>query len=230
MGNSSNTERRVTENSANTESQVTQNSTNTESWVLQNSANTENRVMQDSGGRKPEEGKGAPTSKRPAPWWCPRGITKTQKHRLQKMHQRELVEKKEEEERDYWFNRVRPVTKPKQMWQEKWLAKEENDNISSSEEGFEDNWAKGDSNPGSGSGNPELGNCNPSGKEDQREEEPARMDINTVFTILAEFYAPMEDVVELVLGTECAALGKPENLGVHMKPLFIRGHLDRMPV
>jgi hypothetical protein len=56
------------------------------------------------------------------------------------------------------------------------------------------------------------------------------MDINMVFTILAEFCALMEDIVELALGTECAAFGKPENLGVHMKPLFIRGHLDGMPV
>jgi hypothetical protein len=34
--------------------------------------------------------------------------------RLQKMHQRELAEKKEEEERDYWFNHLRHTTKPKQ--------------------------------------------------------------------------------------------------------------------
>jgi hypothetical protein len=56
--------------------------------------------------KKPKEGKGATTSKKPAPRWCPRGITKTQKHRLQKMCQRELAEKKQEEERDYWFNRL----------------------------------------------------------------------------------------------------------------------------
>jgi hypothetical protein len=28
------------------------------------------------------------------------------------MHQRELAEKIEEEERDYWFNHLRPMTKP----------------------------------------------------------------------------------------------------------------------
>jgi hypothetical protein len=56
--------------------------------------NIENWVAQELGGKKLEEGKGAAPSKRPAPRWCPRGITKTQKHRLQKMHQRELAEKK----------------------------------------------------------------------------------------------------------------------------------------
>jgi hypothetical protein len=105
-----NTESRVMENLANTENQVTQNLANTESWVTQNLANTEsrvmenlanmkNRVMQDSGGRKPEEEKGATPSKRSSLWWCPRGITKTQKRRLQKMCQRELDEKKKRKSR-----------------------------------------------------------------------------------------------------------------------------------
>jgi hypothetical protein len=52
------------------------------------------------------------------------------------------------------------------------------------------------------------------------------MDVNIVFMILAEFRAPTEDVAELVLGAERAMFEKPENLGAHMKPLFIWGHLD----
>jgi hypothetical protein len=71
--------------------------------------------MQDSRGREPK-GKGAAPSKRLAPQWFPRGITKTQKHRLQKMRQKELAEKKEEKEQDYLFNRLWPMTKPKQTW------------------------------------------------------------------------------------------------------------------
>jgi hypothetical protein len=55
-----------------------ENSTNMESRIMENSANTKNRVMQDSEGKKSEEGKGATPSKRLAPQWCPRGITKTQ--------------------------------------------------------------------------------------------------------------------------------------------------------
>jgi hypothetical protein len=56
------------------------------------------------------------------------------------------------------------------------------------------------------------------------------MDITMVFTILVEFHAPTEDVTELALGAECAAFKKLENPGVHMKPLFIRGHVDETPV
>jgi hypothetical protein len=143
-----------------------------------------------------------------------------------------LAEKKEEEEQDYWFNCLRPMTKPKQMWQEKWLDKEENgsNGDSSGEEEVEVTSAKGDSNPGSGSGNLELGNHNLDRKEDQQKEELALMDINMVFMIPVEFFAPTEDVVELALGAEYAVFKKPESPGVHMKPLFIRGHLDGTPV
>jgi hypothetical protein len=52
------------------------------------------------------------------------------------------------------------------------------------------------------------------------------MDVNMVFTIPAEFRAPTENIAELALGAERAVFEKPKNLVVHMKPLFIRGHLD----
>jgi hypothetical protein len=102
MENLANTESRVTKNSANTEIRATENSAHTESRVIENSVDIENWVIQESGGgggKKPKDGKGASPSKRTAPRWCPRGITKTQKHKFQKMHQRELAEKKEGEER-----------------------------------------------------------------------------------------------------------------------------------
>jgi hypothetical protein len=47
------------------------------------------------------------------------------------------------------------------------------------------------------------------------------MDVNMVFTILAEFRVPTEDVVELALGAEHAVFEKPENPGAHMKLLII---------
>jgi hypothetical protein len=89
----------------------------------------------------------------------------------------------------------------------------------------EDNPGSSDGNPESGNYNPESGNCHPEsgnrnpdsgnsilGKEnDQQGEELIPMDINIVFTIPAELHAPMEHTV----------FKKPENLGTHMKPLFI---------
>jgi hypothetical protein len=84
--------------------------------------------------------------------------------------QQQLAEKKEEEERDYWFNCLQPMSKPKQMWQEKWLAKEKNGSIgdSSGEEEVEVTSDKGGSNLESGKGNLGLGNGNPGKEEDWR--------------------------------------------------------------
>jgi hypothetical protein len=151
------------------------------------------------------------------------------------MHQKELAKKKEEQQWDYWCNRLGPMTMVNQTWQEKQLAKEENGSSgdSSSEEEVEVTSDKGGSNPesgndnsGSGNGNPGLGNGSPGGEEDWREEQPTLMDVNMVFTISAEFRAPTETVAELTLGVGCAMFKKPENLGAHMKRLFIQGHLD----
>jgi hypothetical protein len=164
-----------------------------------------------------------------------------------------LPEKKEEEEREYWFNRLRPMTKPKQTWWERWVAKEEGGSSgdSSGKEASkvtpargEDNLRSGDENPGSGNCNLESGNChsemgnrnpdsgnnNPSKENDRQGEEPIPMDVDMVFTIPAEFCAPTKDVTELALGAECAMFEKPENLCMHMKSLFIRGHLDGTPI
>jgi hypothetical protein len=85
----------------------------------------------------------------------------------------------------------------------------------------------GNCHPESDNRNPDLGNNNPGKKNDRQEEEPVPMDVNMVFTILAEFRAPTEDVVELALGVERAMFEKLENPVAHMKPLFIWGHLDR---
>jgi hypothetical protein len=114
----------------------------------------------------------------------------------------------------------------------KWLAKEEDGDSedSSGEEEQETTSAKGDPNPKSGNSNPGSGNPNLSEKEDRLGEEPTRMDVSMVFMILAEFRAPTKNVIELALGAERAVLGKPENPGAHMKPLFIQGHLDGTPI
>jgi hypothetical protein len=51
-----------------------------------------------------------------------------------------------------------------------------------------------------------------------------------VFMIPTEFHTPMENVTVLMLGAERSVFEKPENPGVHMKPLFILGPLDGTPV
>jgi hypothetical protein len=50
---------------------------NVERRVVGNSASMGSWVTQVLRGKKPEEGKGVASSRRPAPRWCSRGITKT---------------------------------------------------------------------------------------------------------------------------------------------------------
>jgi hypothetical protein len=145
------------------------------------------------------------------------------------------------------------MTKLKQTWRKKWLAKEEDGSSSdnSGKEASKVTLARGEDNPGSGDGNLELGNCNPESgnchlessirnpdsgnrnpgtKSDWQGEELVPMDANIVLMILAQFRAPTEDIAELALGMERTVFEKPKNPGAHMKPLFIRGHLDGTPI
>jgi hypothetical protein len=117
------------------------------------------------------------------------------------------------------------MTKPRQTWWEKWLAEEEGSrhSDSSSEEASKVTLARGEDNP-------DLGNSNSSKENDRQGEKPVSMDVNMVFTVPAEFCVPTEDVVELALGAKRAIFEKPENPRVHMKPLFIQGHLDKTPI
>jgi hypothetical protein len=52
------------------------------------------------------------------------------------------------------------------------------------------------------------------------------MVVNMVFELLAKFWAPDGSVAELALGAQVAAFQKLEKLGVHMKPLFVKGYLQ----
>jgi hypothetical protein len=52
------------------------------------------------------------------------------------------------------------------------------------------------------------------------------MDVNMVFELSAKFRVPDASVVELALGAKVATFQKPEKLGVHMKPLFVKGYLQ----
>jgi hypothetical protein len=56
------------------------------------------------------------------------------------------------------------------------------------------------------------------------------MEVNMVFALPAEFRAPEVEVAELVLGPKNGTFEKPEKPEQHLKPLFIRGHIDGKPI
>ena len=53
------------------------------------------------------------------PKWCPSGLTKAQKRRLQRMRSHEKEEQEAEKLRDKFFNESHPMVPPKQVWRPK---------------------------------------------------------------------------------------------------------------
>jgi hypothetical protein len=160
-------------------------------------------------GRRPGE------QRMPAPRWCPSGLTKTQERHLQKLRLAELMENQEEEERDCWFNQARPVVKAKKTWREKCLAREENNtdsDTSTSKEGSDED------SPPKAEG------------EEQMSCSMEEMEVNMVFTILGEFHALGHEAIAMALGPKKAVFDKPGEAGRHMRPLFIKGHINSKPV
>jgi hypothetical protein len=56
------------------------------------------------------------------------------------------------------------------------------------------------------------------------------MDINTVFTLPAEFKGIEEEVTQMCLGPKEVVFEKLEESSQHMKPLYVRCHIDGRPI
>jgi hypothetical protein len=55
------------------------------------------------------------------------------------------------------------------------------------------------------------------------------VEVNMVFHLPVKFSLPESGVARLKLGAKRAIFEKPVELEKHMKPLYIRGHLDGVP-
>jgi hypothetical protein len=119
---------------------------------------------------------------------------------VQKLRVQEIKEQWHEVERGQWFNQVRPMTASVKTWKEKRIEREERGSSLSSEDG-QDN----------------AGNM-------------GVVDVNMVFQLPPEFSLPEPEVAQLALGAERVIFEKPGELGWHMKPRYIRGHLDVEPI
>ena len=68
----------------------------------------------------------APGTK-PRPQWCPRGLTHTQKQRVQRLRASEIREKIAEKKCDQCYGQDRPMV-PTKIWKEKRIVAEKNRN------------------------------------------------------------------------------------------------------
>jgi hypothetical protein len=126
------------------------------------------------------------------------------------MRAQKLREEAVEKERDEHFNTIRPMILMKQEWRVK--EKTNEPTLTASDDDMEllnDNES------------PLIKNGSPS---------PTGMDINMVFTLSAEFRGVKEDITQLCLGPKEAMFEKHEESSQHLKPLYVRGHIDGRPI
>ncbi|TKC12035.1 hypothetical protein FA727_23635, partial [Robertmurraya kyonggiensis] len=79
-------------------------------------------AMKPTSSEKTVEDQGASTSKvqqRFLPRWCPEGLTRTQKRKLQRLRFRERQEQELEKQRDEFFNQSRPMIPQRKEWKPK---------------------------------------------------------------------------------------------------------------
>jgi hypothetical protein len=125
--------------------------------------------------------------------------------RVQKM--REEAAKKE---RDEHFNDIRPVIPTKQEWRVKEKANTPAPTTSDDDMDLLDD----DEAPLIKDGSPP----------------PTRMDINMVFTLLAEFRGAEEEEAQMCLSPKDTMFERPEESSQHLKVLYIQGHIDGKPI
>jgi hypothetical protein len=124
------------------------------------------------------------------------------------MRAQKLREEAAEKERDEHFNTIRPIFPTKQEWRVKekasTLALMTSDDDMDLLDDDEPLLIKDGSPPSTG------------------------VDINMVFTLPVEFRGA-EEVAQMCLGPK-EVFEKPEESSQHMKPLYVRGHIDGRPI
>jgi hypothetical protein len=115
-----------------------------------------------------------------------------------------------EKERDEYFNIIRSVIPTKQEWR----VKEKVETPASTTSDNDMDLLNDDEALLIKDGSPPL----------------TGIDINMVFTLLAEFRGVEEEVAQMCLNPKDVMFEKPEELSQHLKPLYIWGHIDKKPV
>jgi hypothetical protein len=125
------------------------------------------------------------------------------------MRAQKLKEGVAEKERDEQFNTIRPMFSAKQEWRVKEKADIPAPTTSDDDMDLLDD-----------NGSPLIKDGSPP---------PIGMDINMVFTLSTEFRGA-EEVAQMCLSPKEIVFEKPEESSQHMKPLYVRGHIDGRPI
>jgi hypothetical protein len=122
------------------------------------------------------------------------------------MRAQKLLEEAAEKERDDHFNTIRPMIPMKQEWR----AKEKTSmvTLTTSDDGMD--LLDEDESPLIKDGSLPL----------------TDIDINMVLMLLAEFRGVNEESAQLCLGPKEVVFKKPKESSQHLKPLYVRGHIN----
>jgi hypothetical protein len=140
----------------------------------------------------------------------PPGLTHSQRRRIQWMRAQKLREEAAEKERDEHFNTIQPMFPTKQEWRVK--EKTNTPTLTASDD------------------NIYLWDDNEAPLINDGSLPPTGMDINMMFTLPIEFKGVEGEITRMRLGPKEAVFEKLEELSQHMKPLYVRGHIDGRPI
>jgi hypothetical protein len=126
------------------------------------------------------------------------------------MRAQKMREETTENERDEHFNDIRPVIPMKQEWRVNEKANTPAPTTSDDDKDLLDN----DESLLIKDGSPP----------------PTDMDINMVFMLQTEFRGAKEEVTQMCLDPKEVVFRKPEESSQHLKPLYVRGHINGKPI
>uniref|UniRef100_J3MEC9 Uncharacterized protein n=1 Tax=Oryza brachyantha TaxID=4533 RepID=J3MEC9_ORYBR len=142
--------------------------------------------------------------------FTPPDIGHTRKRRLQRLRAQELRESKAEKLRERIFNDINPA--PALPTKKEWRVKQVEHSVQANSDDEYDLLDCG--SPVIKDGSP-VWEC---------------MDINMVFTLHSEFQVVDEEVAQLCLGPKEAIFEKPDESSRHLRPLYVKGHINGRPV
>jgi hypothetical protein len=170
------------------------------------------------------------------PRWCPLGLTRTQRRKLQRLRFQEKREKELEKQRDEAFNQYMPMVPQGKEWRVK-TSSEPAPVRPVDVDGQTDD---PETPPGFSSKVPVV--CDdkiasyPTSEDDEElvdySSSPERMnlDINVIHMPMDGYVLSEEDVAHLDFGPKEAIFQKPKATENHLKALYMKGHVNGKPI
>jgi hypothetical protein len=176
------------------------------------------------------------TSKYFMPRWCPPGLTRTQRRKLQRLRFQEKSEKDLEKQRDEAFNQYMPMVPQGKEWRVK-TSSEPAPVRPVDVDGQTDD---SETPPGFSSSVPmvcdDKSALDPAPEDDEElvdyrsSPEHMNLDINVIHMSMDGYVLSEEDVTHLAFGPKEAIFWKPKATKNHLKALYMKGHINGKPI